>query len=248
MIAYLIRSITGRIQQNSRPVPARIHYIDVLATDIPLYVQAFLGRSDKTVPTQRLMPFERFVERLNSFSEGFVRKSVALKFGNNHVDPLAGLRRSFFVQTSEWKPRPEQIHPDVIRYTDAVASDLRFAYRNLFEKENQNLFKSNITFADQQAITWLRNHEHLIDAPCDKGLGCALLTRLKYDSLASCCLEKSYREIDNFFVLTLFAKFVTKQGKSGIFVLVMIYYMRSSSLTSLAYSIYQYAYRGEGFW
>ena len=69
------------------------------------------------------MPFERFVERLNSFSEGFVRKSVALKFGNNHVDPLAGVRRAFFVQTSEWKPRPEQIHPGVIRCSDAVASD-----------------------------------------------------------------------------------------------------------------------------
>ena len=55
-------------------------------------------------------------------------------------------------------------------------------------------------------MSWLKENRKFIDVPTDKGLGCALLSRVKYDRLASQCLEKSYKIVDNLFVFETISK------------------------------------------
>lgn len=124
MAAILVRAFrTGRLKSfMQRPVPSKVHFLDVCKADVPLPALLFLGRSDKTVTTCDIPSFDFFARCVSDFKNTLVRKVAALNFPQR-VDPLKGLRKPFFKNHSDWQPNISALDPSVSEFIKHVEAD-----------------------------------------------------------------------------------------------------------------------------
>ena len=190
------RCIRGKIfSRTIDPRPAAVHFCDIAHTAVPSYVLAFLGTSSKCVPTRALPCYSTFMDSVHNFTRDLVRKSVTAGFASQRVDPLRGMRRRFFKQTSSWQPRPEAVPDGILDSCASIRTDLAFNFwqtqRKLFNRLDHT--RGNISHGDTMAIQWLKNKKNLLlDVPTDKNLGVAVVSRTLYNSLANVQLQKCY--------------------------------------------------------
>ena len=183
----------GIVSRTIDPRPATVHFCDIAHTAVPSYVLAFLGTSSKCVPLRALPCYSSFMVSIHIFSRGVIQKSVMARFASQRVDPLRGMRRRFFKQTSSWQPHSEAAPDGILEFCASVQTDLAFNFwqtpRKLFNRLNHT--RGNISHGDTMAIQWLKDMKNLLlDVPTGKNLGVAVVSRSLYNSLANVQLQK----------------------------------------------------------
>eukprot|EP00929_Paragymnodinium_shiwhaense_P023239 TRINITY_DN14600_c0_g1_i6.p1 TRINITY_DN14600_c0_g1~~TRINITY_DN14600_c0_g1_i6.p1 ORF type:complete len:1126 (-),score=187.14 TRINITY_DN14600_c0_g1_i6:671-4048(-) len=183
--------------QGLKPQPAQVHVRGCKLDDLPLPVVNFLGRSDKLVPSERMPSYTEFFRSCTDFNADFTRAVAILKFPSvGYLDPLHGLRRRFFKETSVWQPDLADVPSSVNDYVQSVTHDVLLAFHRCKLQEHR-LHVSNISSADRWAMQWLKaNEDRLIDLPTDKGLGVCMVSRDISDTLARENLEASFTPVD----------------------------------------------------
>ena len=174
-----------------------LHFVGgVSEHDVPDAVISFLSKSDKLVPVHSLPSWRTFYDAIDDFHRRLRMKFAfrARRWLQN--DPLAGLRRKFFKPSSTWMPSLDQVPEFIEKYETATRGDLCWSFYCAKRVERGSALMRNLSFADHWAMKWLSSHTSIMDAPSDKSLGTAVLTKACYDELAFKALQKSYQSVD----------------------------------------------------